>query len=245
MTKSNKEFDFWLVQEILLVIFPSDLTLTHLINFELHDNKYLWWTDVSSWYLRVQNYLNYFDNFLYFEESEVEKINEFIKSYISRKKEISYLETIVSSYLYSFNANQYPHLILVSLCICLEATTDQRTELTYRIRRNCSIICGRNKRQSLNIFNSVNEINKMRSAIVHGAKYDSSKLFKYNNYTRNLVSRLIIELTSHNIKKTVDLNEKTTSLGFGQRDLISESYKEFLMNPTPMTEIYLNIKYQK
>ncbi|WP_200974855.1 HEPN domain-containing protein [Echinicola sp. 20G] len=210
-----------LIYELLLVMYPSHLRYYAELYFQLIDKNYLWWAGSTEWPITPSQDLKP----LYFHDSQKEHINDFINIYIRRKEKLKYLETIISSYLHSFTEYQYSHFSFISLCISLEATTDGRNELTYRIRRNCAIICGNSIDSSKNIFNAVDKIYKLRSSIVHGSKYDHEKVEKFMPYLRKLVSRLIIELISINLKDKHILNGQITQIGFGNKENLSDSYE--------------------
>lgn len=232
----------WLVREVLLIMFPSDLAITFELDYQVIENK-LWWCGSAEWDFHVTDFNDYYKNFLHFQDKRVDSINDFIKVYLERKKSIKYLKTVVTSYLHSFSSFQYPHLVLLSLCISLEATTtDSRNELTYRIRRNCAVICGDTEGVSERIFNSVHKLYSLRSSIVHGSDFQYKKVYQYISYARSLVSRLIIELVSLNITDLKMLNNQVSALGFGQRNSISNEYQEHIPNAAVSLDLLEQLK---
>lgn len=211
------------------VLFPSDIQFVYEIGFQVFDNKYIFIGPIAFFGFHSSGFDDKYEHFLFFDDRWLPDINEFIILFIQRYSKISYLKIAISHYMSSFK-ERYIHSAFVSLCICLEAIADGGVELSYRIRRNISILCGDNEIHSEIIFSNVKQIYSLRSKIVHGANYDDSKLEQYLPYLKVLVSRMIIELILHNIPNLSELNVNLTKLGFGQNQLISDGYKPIQPN---------------
>jgi hypothetical protein len=95
------------------------------------------------------------------------------------------------------------------------------------LKRNTALLCGDNENACKRIYENVNQLYKLRSAVVHGNINPSYKNFReYHDYLKTLVGRLIRELTVHNISTVAALNEKLTELGYGQNKLVSQNYSQ-------------------
>ena len=70
----------------------------------------------------------------------------------------------------------------------------------------------------------------MRSKIIHGTEFDDDLVSEYLKYLQNIVSKIIIELLIHGIENIETLNYKITKIGFGDRNKISNNWKEFAFN---------------
>lgn len=125
----------------------------------------------------------------------------------------------------------------LDLCISLESIVNGNSELLYKIRRNVAILCGKSEADSWTLFKNIDKIYKLRSQIVHGEDYKIELIEKYLPYLINLVSRLIIEIISLNVKEKNTLNDKMTSIGFGDKIKISSEYKYFQFNPEVLLSI--------
>ncbi len=202
--------------KIILIIYPSDLTIYGEISFQLFDNKFLHFNIYSEYGFYSTGRENYYDNFVHYDVDALEEINHFIKLYHERKDGLAYLETTTNSYISSFRERR-PDMAFLNLCISLESIIEGKEELSYRIKRNVSILCAKNKSQAESIFNNLNLIYSLRSKIIHASKYKYDKTDEYLPYIQSLISRLIIELILQNIKDLTDLNKKLTFAGFGDR----------------------------
>lgn len=93
LTKSSDKY--WLVEMLLLVMFPSDIKIYAEIKFQFFDNKNLHWILSSEYTMRFTGEA-YDDNFLHYPTSKLVEINEFINIFIDRYEKIPYLKTTVS-----------------------------------------------------------------------------------------------------------------------------------------------------
>lgn len=219
---------FWTVRDILLLIFPSDITLHHLIDIDYVDQK-IHCPGYTSYKFFPTGFDNMFDEYLTYDSEKLEEINEFIKLAIERIEKIKYIKSALHSYLSSYFQN-FKEMEFVNLCIALESTVVAQTELNYRIKRNVSILLTSEKDFARNIFKNVGKIYSLRSKIVHSGKYKIEKVEEYLPYLKNLTSRLIIEMIAQNIEKLEILNDILTEKGFGDNTSISEDYKPYILN---------------
>jgi len=226
-TKVVAEENYWFVRNILLLIFPSDITLHYLLHFQICDNK-INFKRYSSYSFSTTGYEIY-DNYLTYYENELDSINKFIPVFNDRLPNIPYAQSAFNAYLSSFFQN-FKSMEFINLCIGLESIVDAHTELNYRIRRNTAIMLTSEVDFSKLIFLNVGKIYTLRSKIVHSGKYKPEKIIEYLPYLRNVVSRLIIEVISHDIKSVKELNDILTTKGYGDNKSISESYTEYSMN---------------
>ncbi len=238
----SKSLDYELlieIQNLFLVMFPSDFRLYAEVHCQLFDDKYLYPNGDSIWGFRSTGEKLY-DNFMNFDKEVVSEINEFSRLLFERKKSINYINLTIDSYL---NALFQPHLAmaLVSLCISLESITDGHSELLYRIRRNCAILNGSTKERAWTIFKNVEKFYSLRSTIVHGDKYDWKKVEEYYPKLRSLASRTIIELISINIQTREELNKKITEASFGSKELLSQGYKNYILDIDSLVSVILPI----
>lgn len=223
--KKVSENDIYFVRNILLLIFPSDITIHYFFNFELNNNK-INLQSHSSFPFRSTGVDNMFDNYLIYHERELKSINAFIPVIIERLSRIKYAQSAFYSYTSSFFQN-FETMEYLNLCIALESIVNGTSELNYRIRRNTSILLTSEVDFARNIFKNIGKIYTLRSKIVHSGKYKGQKIYEYLPYLRNVVSRLITEIISHNIDNLDTLNQILTEKGFGDNKSISENYVSY------------------
>ncbi len=224
--KETKEVDFWSVRNILLLIYPSDITLHYLLRFEKKEDNIIY-NGYTSYEFHQTG--NAYDNYLCHYEREIESVNTFIPIFFERIKKIKYAQSAFNSYLSSFFQN-FLSMEFLNLCIALESSVEAHSELNYRIRRNTSILLTSEIDFANNIFKNINKIYSLRSKIVHSGKYKNEKINEYLPYLRNVVSRLIVEIISHNIENITELNRILTMKGFGDNKSISDNYIEYKLN---------------
>jgi len=236
----SKEFvenNFYLCYEVLLLLFPSDLTIKWIIEFQLFDDKYLHSTVASEYDFLPSGIDNSFENFLFYEEKNLNEINEFIKLYAERVNAIKYLKTAKDAYISGFHERN-PIMTFLSLCISLESIVNGNTELNYRIKRNVSILTANIKSRAEVIYDNLNKIYGLRSKIVHGSEYNIEKVIEYLPYLQSLTSRVIFEIVLLNIENIDDLNRKLTFAGFGDKKSLSSDYKEMNLNITSYVKTF-------
>lgn len=220
----------------LVLLFPSNLAVDYIVDFNFQDKKLI---HRSSFKTEIFNEED--ESFLRFNEDKSDIINDFIKNYSQAYNHIGYLKSSAQNYMNAFDNHHYYHFSYIALCISLESITNGNTELLYRIRRNVAVICGKDTETSQIIFDNINTIYKLRSKIVHGSDFSDEKVYEYLNYLQSIVSKTIIELLIHNITNLELLNKRITSLGFGDRDKLSENWTEVLLNDNIEKTIYEKI----
>lgn len=222
----NKPFTqehFQHFHQLILSIYPSDFTLLIVLHLNFDGDKYL--DGGGSYYHFTPTGKNYFDNFMFINKHEYKFVRNYIKKYFYSSYSLSYLKYILSVFSHSFLESSPIHKYL-SLIICLEVIVEGPEQLTYRLKRNIALLCGDSKATCKLIYKNVDQLYKLRSAIVHGTVNPSYKNFSdYYDYLKTLVARLIRELVVHNVSSIQTLNEILTSLGFGQNKLISDGYQ--------------------
>ena len=124
--------------------------------------------------------------------------------------------------------------------MALENIIPGAQELSYRLKRSVAIICGNDKNVCRRIYKNIDTIYKVRSKIVHGDKFDLKAIEPSLIYLNAIVSLLIIELLVHNVDTNIILGERITEIGFGDRILLSENWKEYKLNPIT----YNQVKYK-
>lgn len=217
----------------LILLFPSNLSVEHIVDFKFENKKLVHRNSFKTDIFNEED-----EGFLKFDEAKTEIINDFIKKYSQNYSEIGYLKSSAQNYMNAFDNPHYYHFSYIALCISLESITNGNTELLYRIRRNVAVICGKDVESSQIVFDNINTIYKLRSKIVHGSDFSDDKVYEYLNYLQSIVSKIIIELLIHNISSLELLNKKITSLGFGNRDKLSENWSEILLNDDIENTIY-------
>lgn len=223
------------VFNFLVLMFPSNLVIEYIVEFKFLGKKNIL-TYIDSYKTDVFNRED--EGFLSFNEEKTDLINEFIKNYSHKYQEINYLKSATQHYMNAFDNIHYYHFSFLALCISLESITNGQSELIYRIRRNIAVICGKNLESSQIIFDNINTIYNLRSKIVHGADFSDDKVYEYLTYLQSIVSKTIIELLIHDISNLELLNKKITSLGFGDKDKMSENWSEILLNDNIESIIY-------
>jgi hypothetical protein len=208
--------------QMILSIYPSDFALIEVIHLDLYDGMYQ--SRGKSIYRFKSSGEKTFDNFMFIDSREYKFVRNYLKKYFFNSLNLKYIKYILGIYSNSFSETNAIYQYL-SLIICLEVTVDGNEQLTYKLKRNTALLCGKSTRNCKRIYENVNQLYKLRSAIVHGNINPSYRNFKeYHSYLKTLVARLIRELVVHNIPTVAELNDKITELGYGQNKLISENY---------------------
>ena len=217
------------IQNVFLIMFPSDFRLFSEVHCQLFNKKILFPNGHTVWPFKYSGD-RLFDNFMDFNADRYsDEISNFLKLYFERVRSINYLKITIPSYINSF-FQDHTHMAYVSLCISLESITNGRNELIYRIRRNCAILNSPDQTTAWTIFKNVDKLYAIRSTIVHGDKYDIEKVEKYYPILQALVSRTIIELVLFNFKTIDELNNKLTETGFGNKYSMLDSYSDYVLN---------------
>jgi hypothetical protein len=225
------ELDLLLCYEILLLLMPSDLSITAIVDFQIINKNSLYYCGETGYDFTSTGDENYFDNYAFLDDHYLIEMNEFINLFKVRFKRISYLTNAVNSYLSSFRTMSYAQAFL-ELCICLESIIEGNYELSYRIRHHISILCSENQVNAEIVYNNLNKIYNLRSKIIHGETVKSEKIEEYLPYLRCLVSRMIIELILLNIPDRKKLDTILTFSGFVKKPDLSPDYKNMTLNMT-------------
>jgi hypothetical protein len=224
------------VYNFILTLFPSSLTVEYILDYNFAGDCLRF----QSSYHFNDNLHSVRDSYLLFNEDDVTEINSFIDEHFGNHLNISYLKSSIQNYLNAFDSN-YSHFSFIAFCICLESITDGTAELIYRIARNVAVICGSNEENSLIIFHNIKKIYALRSKIVHGSDFSDDTVNDYLYYLELICSKLIVELLKHNISNIKLLNEKITTLGFGEKEKISSNKIGVNFNHKIESEIYNSI----
>ncbi len=222
--------------DFLVLLFPSNLTIEHIVEFKFEDKRLVYKNS-----FKTEIFYDNHERFFSFKEEKKDLINDFIKQYSKAYSSVKYLKSSAQNYMNAFDTSNYYHFSFIALCISLESITNGNSELIYRIKRNVAVICGKNPETSQIIFDNINTIYKLRSKIVHGSDFPDDKVYEYLNYLQSIVSKTIIELIIHNIDSLELLNKKITALGFGDRDKLSENWTELVLNDDVENTIYNKI----
>lgn len=208
--------------QMMLSIYPSDFALLEIIHLYSYNGQYQ--SEGKSLYKFISSGEDTFGNFMFIAPQEYKFVRNYLKKYFHSSLNLKYLKYILRTYSNSFWENN-PIYQYLSLIICLEVTVEGNEQLTYKLRRNTALLCGNTINECTRIYENVNQLYKLRSAIVHGNISPSYKNFQeYHDYLKTLVARLIRELIVHNVPSVAELNEKITALGYGQNNLISKNY---------------------
>lgn len=222
ITKPFKDEHWQHFHQLMLSIYPSDFSLIRTIHINSIGGAYNC-NHISPYGFRPTGE-GYFDNFMLIAKTEYAFVKKYITNYFSSSFQLKYLKYILSVYSNSFLETK-PIYQYISLIICLEVIVEGKEQLTYRIKRNTALICGESVESCTLIYKNIDQLYKLRSAIVHGEIKPSYKNFKeYHSYLKMLVARLIRELVVHNIQTITELNEKITALGYGQNFRLSNGY---------------------
>ncbi len=218
------ELDNWNhFYQLVLSIYPSDFSLIKVITFGFVTDKYVF----KSVYVNrfIESGGENFNNFMFIAPMEYRFVREYLKKNFQSSLNVKYIKYILSLYTGALR-DENPMSQYLSLVICLEVPIEGKEQLTYKLKRNTALLCGKNVKSCKVIYMNVDQLYKLRSSIVHGDIKPSYKHFKeYNDYLKSLVASLIRELVTHNIQTIAELNNIITSLGYGQNSLISSNYK--------------------
>lgn len=232
--KFNKQ-EIYNVHILLLILFPSGLQIDSIIHFQ-EDNEFVQRSSMST----LENRYVSADDYLYFDDEFLPEANEYIKKVFKNINYKNYIGLSIENYINSFNASHL-HFSYIALCMSLENLISGSQELSYRLKRTVSILCGNSEKKSTIIFKNLGKIYNLRSKIVHGEIYSDREIFIKIEYLQNLVSRVLIELLIHNIESNKDLDTIMTALGFGQRNQISEQWKLYKINIITFHEISIEL----
>ena len=214
-----------LFYHFLLILFPSSLKIEYILNYQVLEKEIRFESSFKTDEIRRYEP----DNLLFYNEKDISSINKFITSYYDEYLKNNYLKNTIQHYWNGFETNYY-HFSFLAFCISLESIINGRNELLYRIARSVAIIAGENESKSEILFKNIKLIYDLRSKIIHGTEFDDDLVSEYLKYLQNIVSKIIIELLIHGIENIETLNYKITKIGFGDRNKISNNWKEFAFN---------------
>lgn len=224
---------------LLLAYSPSDLSIVKTITLILKNSSAQ--VRFSSHNKFISSGDDYYDNFLHINSVEYKFLNRYLSTYFHKSLELNYVRYILSVYTNSF-FELNPIYQFISLMICLEVIVDGKEQLTYKLKRNIAILCGETIEHCRNIYTNIDQLYKLRCAIVHGEIKPSYTNFQeYHKYLKMITARLIRELIIHNIPTVADLNIRLTEIGYSQNKLLSSNYT---YSKYPIID-YIELKYQK
>ncbi|AZB34796.1 MULTISPECIES: HEPN domain-containing protein [Chryseobacterium] len=240
IVKNNplEKFDYhelYKVYDILLVLFPSALQIQYAVHFQ-EENGFVQrqrMTTLTEKYQSEEKYL-VIDNL---SETKIERLNNLIKIIYPRLDYKNYIGLCYDNYYNSYTASHL-HFAYITLCMSLENLVHGPQELSYRLKRISSIVAGSTVENCSILFKNLTAVYGLRSKIVHGESYSVEDVISKIDYLRGLVSRIIVELLLHNVKKNKDLGDIITTLGYGQRHLISDAWDFYELNDINTVNIY-------
>jgi len=221
------------VWKLLLILFPSDLQIEHEIYYR-HEDNFIQRSHMTTWNRHYTG--EYPGENLIANDDNIDEVNEYIKLVFERLNNNNYIGIAIENYITSYSASHL-HYQYLTLCIALESIINGSQELTYRLKRTIAIICGEDSQNCNIIYSNLNKLYSLRSKIIHGEEYEHNKVSEYIKPLKAIVSRTIIELLIHNIAKNLDLNNKITEIGFGDRLKISDTWKNYKLNEFTIVEI--------
>lgn len=222
--KQFSKQEIYNVHILLLILFPSGLQIENIVHF-VEEKNFVQRSSMSS----LETKYTTVDNYLYFDDDFLKEANEFINLVFTRIDYSNYIGLSIENYMNSFNVSHL-HFSYIALCMSLENLINGNQELSYRLKRTTSILCGNTEENSNVIFKNLGKVYTLRSKIVHGENYTPQEIYTKIEYLQNLVSRALIELLIHNIPSNKDLDSITTTLGFGQQNKLSANWKLFKIN---------------
>ncbi len=227
--------EYYRLWQALSIIFPSDLQVISEIHYQIIDEK-IYRTGWATWDLEPTGDASDYENFLRYEDEQLDEIEKCLRLFYEKRDTLNYLQITISSF-FGGHIRYVRHLYLmyVSLCISLESIVSGHQELSYRLCRNVAILCGKSIEECHRIFKNTKKLYEIRSQIVHGAKLPYKTVLRYLPYLKALVSRMIIELLVHAIPDKEELNNRLTSLGFGDFEKISSDYNSIIPNNVTFT----------
>lgn len=214
------------VWRFLLIVYPSDLQIEYIVDYYC-DEGWISVTGKSNYPGRMTG--EYPGNLL-FAKDNIDEVNEFAKRYFDKLKLTNYVGFAIENYVASYSASHL-HYQYLTLCIALEAIIHGDTELSYRMRRTVSILCGEDIYNCEVIYENIEELFKLRNTIIHGSpNWTLKQVAEYLRPLKAIVSRTIIELLVHNISTNLDLSKIISRIGYGDRNKISANWKYYQLN---------------
>ncbi len=227
--------EIYKVFDILLILFPSAIQIQYSVHFQ-EEHSFTQRTrmvTLTDKYQAEEKYLD-IDNL---SVAKIANLNKLIKLIYPRLIFTNYIGLCYDNYYNSFTAS-HTHFSYITLCMSLENLVNGPQELSYRLKRNSAVIAGHNTLTGQILFKNLTKVYNLRSKIVHGETFSQRDVIEKIGYLRGLVSRIIVELLIHNIEKNIDLGDIITTLGYGQRQMISTTWEFFDLNDINTIKIF-------
>ena len=221
--------------KILLIIFPSDLQIEHIIHYE---NSMGFYQSIMMETHEKRQTGDYPGKLLMYSNDYLQAINEFIRLVFDRLDQNNYIGIAIENYIQSYTASHF-HYQFLTLLFALESVVEQEQELSYRLKRFVSVLCGEAPFNCNIIFQNLSELYKIRSKVVHGGNIQNiyEDLLKNIEVLQALVSQTIIELLIHNLTNISMLNKRLTVLGYGEKGKLTDNHQNFMLNINTYTQV--------
>lgn len=131
----------------------------------------------------------------------------------ARMKPVQYIETAMQAFSACFEVNYYA-MQYINLVMSMECFIPGKNEVTYRMRRGLSVLCGRGLKSSEFLYSNLSKIYNLRSSIVHGKEYSVELVHKYLPYTIVLCAKYLRVLIVYGIDNSEKLDSIITQSGF-------------------------------
>lgn len=227
-----EEKDYFEAIEAIRVIHPSEVYIRNVLDAQYFEDQGIFFGSWSTyeghyWYKYEKPQEHYFS----YPEKHLNETNEFLALFKKRYGSRDYIRNAIKYYSDSFQVNSI-EMSFICLCICLETIVPGQEQLAYRFRRNLSVLCSDSVDAGRKIYERANQLYKKRSKLVHSGmnRKDFSKFDLFYEYAQILASRMIIEMLLHDLPTIEDLDNKITTLGYGEKNQISDGYQEFKGN---------------
>lgn len=226
------EHDYFEAIEALRVIHPSEIYIRNILDAQYFKGQGFYfgsWATYSSY--NWHKYENPKDHYFIYPEEQLKDTNEFLAYFKLNYSKRDYIRNAIRYYSDSFRVNS-SEMSFICLCICLETVVPGKEQLSYRFRRNLSVLCSESIESGKRIYEKAKRLYEYRSRLVHSGMMskDFKKFDLFFEYAQILASRMILEMLLHDIPDIEELDKKITEIGFGQKGEISEKYKEFKGN---------------
>ncbi len=218
------EYSFFEAIGAIKVLHPSELHIQNTFSGSDVDARGTQFINVAS-----------YDNFLWYKFAEPEKrfftdkqslpyLNKVLPYFKSNYDNHGYIKNAISYYISSYDVNTLD-MAFLCLCICLETIVPGNEQLSYRLRRNITVLIAETMDEGKTLFGTIKDIYNHRSKLVHGGSSFSEIPNSLDVYIQleKIASRMISELLLHNIPLT-DLDNNITELGYCQKESISKNY---------------------
>lgn len=207
--------------------FPDADMRKHYGNKHTTGNEAIWETALN---LHVETKA---ENIFKLQDSDISFANKLLRKYLSLSKTPTYRHFLSLYYRAYIEETDFFKYLLLFITIESFITGDDKTGVTYKIRRFCAVIAGDSLHDSQLIYDKTAEAYSVRSSLVHNAKNKLPEA-RYLQYLHSLVCELGILILIGNLNKETLFN-MTTALGFGQRnqlikDKVFKNYRNILIN---------------